>query len=142
MKNQNYGNHRKWVIMYHLISFIAILVLVIGSIRYLINASDDNFYLASLIVLISILLLFIFFFSRIFALKAQDRAIKAEESLRHFALTGKLLSPNLKMRQIVALRFASDEEFVALAEKAEKDGMSENDIKKAIKNWRGDYYRV
>ena len=75
-------------------------------------------------------------------MKAQDRAIKVEEQLRHYVLTGKSLSTGLNMRQIVGLRFASDEEFPALAEKAEKENMSESDIKKEIKNWKGDYYRV
>ncbi|MGB7490112.1 MAG: DUF6526 family protein [Thermoanaerobaculia bacterium] len=40
------------------------------------------------------------------------------------------------------MRFASDEEFAELAERAAKEGLSETDIKKAVKNWRGDLYRV
>ncbi|MGB5175767.1 MAG: DUF6526 family protein, partial [Thermoanaerobaculia bacterium] len=79
---------------------------------------------------------------RIFALKAQDRAIRAEENLRHYALTGSLLNPKLDIRQIIGLRFAADEEFAELAERAAKEGLSETDIKKAVKNWRGDLYRV
>lgn len=79
---------------------------------------------------------------RLFALKAQDRAIRVEENLRHYVLNGSLLNPKLDTRQIIGLRFASDEEFAELAEKAVEEGLSENDIKKAIKNWRGDYYRV
>jgi hypothetical protein len=82
------------------------------------------------------------FRSRGFALKAQDRAIRAEENLRYFALTGTLLPPGLHMGQIVALRFASDAEFVALAQKALAENMSGNDIKKAITDWRADTYRV
>ena len=77
-----------------------------------------------------------------FALKAQDRAIRVEENLRHFAMHGSLLDPKLDIRQIIGLRFASDEEFAELAAKAAADGLSENDVKKAVKNWRGDYYRV
>jgi hypothetical protein len=72
----------------------------------------------------------------------QNRAIRAEENLRHFAMTGKLLDPNLKMGQIVALRFASDEEYLALAKRAIEENLSRDDIKKAIKNWRADYHRV
>jgi hypothetical protein len=83
-----------------------------------------------------------FYFLRAFALKAQDRAIKAEENFRHYLLTGKPLSTDLSMRQIIGLRFASDEEFPALAEKAAKEKLSENDIKKAVKNWKADTYRV
>ncbi len=142
MKTQNYKNHRKYVIGYHVIGLIGVLALIIGSIINLINSTLDNLYSASLIVLISLLLLLAFFFLRGFALKAQDRAIRAEENFRHYLLTKKPLPQALTMRQIVGLRFAADEEFPALAEKAVADKMSENDIKKAIKNWKGDYYRA
>ena len=77
-----------------------------------------------------------------FPLKAQDRAIRAEENLRHYVLTGKLLDPKLTVRQIIGLRFASDREFVALAQKAAAESLSEDAIKKAIRNWRADTYRV
>ena len=81
-------------------------------------------------------------FSRIFPWKAQDRAIRAEENLRHYVLTGKLLDSRVTTRQVVGLRFASDEEFVALAQKAAEENLSEDQIKKAVKNWRADNYRV
>ncbi|GJQ33970.1 MAG: hypothetical protein HBSAPP04_28090 [Ignavibacteriaceae bacterium] len=86
--------------------------------------------------------LIIYLLMRSFPLKAQDRAIRAEENFRHYLLTGKTLNPELKVPQIVALRFAPDEEFVALAERAVKENMKPDDIKKAIKNWKADYYRV
>jgi len=86
--------------------------------------------------------MFTAFYARVFALKAQDRAICAEEKFRYFLLTKKTLPADLTIRQIVGLRFASDDEFDALVERAVKEKMSENDIKKAITNWRGDYYRV
>ena len=41
-----------------------------------------------------------------------------------------------------ALRFASDEEFVQLAQKAASENLTSKQIKQEIKNWRGDYYRV
>lgn len=79
---------------------------------------------------------------RTFALKAQDRAIRAEENLRHYVMTGKLHDKSLSIQQIIALRFASDEEFVALSERAAKEKMSNRDIKKAVKNWKADYHRA
>jgi len=91
---------------------------------------------------VSVCLLFLFFFARSFPLRAQDRAIRAEENLRHFVLTGKLLDSRLTIRQIIGLRFAPDDEFVALAKRAVDENLSEDDIKKAVKNWKGDYYRV
>ncbi|MGD0361012.1 MAG: DUF6526 family protein [Bryobacteraceae bacterium] len=79
---------------------------------------------------------------RVFPLKAQDRAIRAEENLRHFVLTGKLLDPRLVMGQVIALRFAPDEEFVDLARKAADANMPAAEIKRAIKNWKADNYRA
>jgi len=84
----------------------------------------------------------LFFFARNFALKAQDRAIRAEENFRHYLLTGKPFDSKLTLRQIIGLRFASDEEFPELAKKASEESLSEEDIKKAIKNWKADFDRA
>ena len=81
-------------------------------------------------------------YARSFALRAQDRAIRAEEQLRHYAMTGKLLDSRLTVKQIVGLRFASNEEFVSLAQRAADQRLSPKDIKQAVKTWRADTYRV
>ena len=101
-----------------------------------------NLYSAWLIVLVAFIILSLYIHSRVFALKAQDRAIRAEESLRYFILTGKPLDHRLTLGQIIALRFASDEEMPALAEKAVTHGLSNDDIKKQIRVWRMDVHRV
>ena len=142
MKQQNYSNHSKMVLGFHGILFIVIVALLIGAIRNLIKATDEDIYGASLLVLIPLIFLFFMYFTRAFALKAQDRAIKAEENFRYYLLTGKALNSKLTMRQIIGLRFASDEEYVELAERAVKENLSEKDIKKSIKNWKPDLYRV
>ncbi|WP_372794002.1 DUF6526 family protein [Lutibacter sp.] len=142
MQKQNLKNHGKWVVGYHLVTFSAILILIVGSMRGYLKSSDDNLYSASLLVLISFILLLMFYFVRSFALKAQDRAIRAEEKLRYFILTGKALSNFVTTRQIVGLRFASDEEFPALVDKTEKENLSEKEIKVLIKNWKEDLYRA
>ena len=142
MKQQNYKNHSKYVIGYHIVTFLAILAFLGGAIRNLWNSSEDNLYSASLLVLLAFILFFMFYFIRSFALKAQDRAIRSEEKLRYYILTGKSISNKLTTRQFVGLRFAPDDEFPALAEKAASENLSENDIKKAIKNWKADDYRV
>ncbi|MGE5242862.1 MAG: DUF6526 family protein, partial [Betaproteobacteria bacterium] len=65
----------------------------------------ERLYSASLIVILTIALIMTALFAHMFALKAQDRAIRAEEQLRHFVLTGKLLDPRLTIRQIISLFF-------------------------------------
>jgi len=142
MKTQNYSTHRKFVPLYHIFTLLGIIVLLVGSIVNLLNSSSDNKYSASLLVLSSFLMLFVAFFARSFALKAQDRAIFADEKFRYYLLTKKTLPEQLTVRQVVGLRFASDEEFPTLAEKAAEENLSENDIKKSITNWKGDYYRA
>jgi hypothetical protein len=77
-----------------------------------------------------------------FAVTAQDRAIRAEENLRHYVLTGKLLDPRLSVWQVIALRFASDDEFAALAARAAQENLEPKAIKQAVQHWRPDLHRV
>ena len=81
-------------------------------------------------------------YARSFALRAQDRAIRAEENMRHFIATGKLLDSRLRMSQIIGLRFAGDDEFLDLAKKAIDENLSQKQIKMAVKNWKADNNRV
>jgi len=144
MKEQNLANHRQIVPAYHMALIIPILILIIGA-----SVSVyDHWYnrlsmtIPGLILLAGFLILGVAFFARKFALVAQDRAIRAEENLRHFALTGNLLDSSLKPAQIVALRFAPDSEFPGLAQRAAEQKLYPKQIKESIKNWRADHYRV
>ncbi|UMB61844.1 DUF6526 family protein [Lutibacter sp. A80] len=141
MKQQNNGNHSRLVLGYHGILFIIVLALFVGAVRNLITTEDIS-YEAFLLVLIPIILMLMMYYIRAFALKAQDRAIRAEEKLRYFILTGKPMSDKVTTRQIIGLRFASDEEFVVLVDRAIKENLSEKEIKSSISNWKPDTYRV
>ena len=142
MKEQNFNNHAQMVPGFHYLTFGGIFALLGGSINYLVQSSAENKYLAALLVLASIVFVLVAWFTRTFALKAQDRAIRAEEQLRHYVLTGKLLPASLRVGQIVALRFAQDAEFPALVEKAAANNLSGKEIKQSIQNWKADFYRV
>ena len=142
MAEQQFANHARMHPLYHYVTAPLVLVGLIGSIVNLVNAEPSNIYSASLIVLAFVILLFIGAMLRTYALKAQDRAIRAEESLRYFILSGKAIDARLRMGQIVALRFASDDEFVSLAEKAAVEGLSGKQIKQLIQNWKADYRRI
>jgi hypothetical protein len=91
-------------------------------------------------------LLVLAFLARLFALGAQDRVIRLEERIRY----QQLLPDNLKLRinefstnQLVALRFAGDEELPALARKVLDDNLTDRRaIKQMIQNWRADYQRI
>jgi hypothetical protein len=127
-----------------MVLFPLLVATLVGSCVNLYKSLGDHqrIYSASLILALTVCTVLLFFLTRIFALKAQDRAIRAEENLRHLALTGKLLDPRLSIRQIIGLRFAPDAEFLELARRAADENLSEDDIKRAIKDWKADTYRV
>lgn len=144
MSTQNYANHRQLVTGFHKVLLPILLLTLIGSIVNLCQSWGDHqrIYSASLIVVLTLCLILAALFGRMFALKAQDRAIRAEENLRHFAITGKLLDSRLTVRQIIGLRFATDAEFVSLAQRAVAENLTEDAIKRAVTTWRPDTYRV
>lgn len=144
MEKQSYANHRQWVPGYHFILPLLALVALVGA--------SVNFYRAlsrgwgridgAVLLILVVCVILLGYYVRTFALKAQDRAIRAEENLRHYALHGSLLDPRLDIRQVIGLRFAGDEEWAALIKRALEEKLSEDDIKKAVNSWRGDSYRV
>ena len=96
---------------------------------------------AALIAAVIVLLLI----SRLYTTALQDRIIRLEMKVR----AAGLLSPQqqtalsrLSRPQIVALRFASDAELPALLERAEREHLTADQIKRAIKNWVGDFDRT
>lgn len=144
METQSYAKHTQIVPLFHQVLLPLLLLTLIGACVNLYQSfgNHDRLYSAALILVLTICVIMAALSGRIFALKAQDRAIRAEENLRHFALTGQLLDPRLSIRQIIGLRFASDGEFVALAKRAAEEKLSPGAIKQAVKNWRADLYRV
>lgn len=143
MNEQNFANHGRVVKGFH---FALSTLLFGGVVGAVINCwqqrAGDGLFSALLITVLFFSCFFIFWFMRAFPLKAQDRAIRAEESLRYFILTQKTIDSRITIGQIIALRFAPDEEFVLLADKAAKENLSPKEIKIAIKNWRADHHRV
>jgi len=142
MEDQNFKNHAKMEPGYHYVALPALLIFLIGSINFLIQGTAENKYLGAMLVLLSVILVLMAWYLRIFALKAQDRAIRAEENFRYHLATGKVFPKELRMGQIIALRFASDDEFVALTAKAIAENLSNKQIKELIKNWKADHNRA
>ena len=96
MAEQNYANHARIDTGYHRILLLVQLACLTGSGVNLWRAWPDHAvrYSASLLAAAFLVIFVVSIYARLFALKAQDRAIRAEENLRHFALTGKLLDEN------------------------------------------------
>ena len=142
-KSQNYKTHRQYVPAFHFFT-IPILVanVVVEAMRFYRNQTS---YQGWEVVVAFTLLLFAFV-ARGMAVKAQDRVIRLEERLR----LGALLPPehrekvnDLTPQQLVALRFASDDEVPDLAHRTMTgEFKTQSEIKKAIKSWRADTHRV
>jgi hypothetical protein len=140
---QNYSNHTRFVPPFHFVALPILLINFLYSIYRVIHVySWENL----LSLLLAVALVLIALFGRLFALSVQDRVIRLEERMR----MAQLLPTDLRSRinefepgQLVALRFASDEELPELARKVLTDKITDRDpIKKMIKNWRGDYLRA
>jgi hypothetical protein len=142
MSQQNFKNHTRLHPFYHyFIQPLALFGLIYSGIR-LANADAENHLNAFLIFLAYMLIFCSIALVRLYALKVQDRVIRSEENFRYFILTGKQLDSRLTTRQIIALRFASDEEMPLLAKRAIDEQLKEKEIKKSIVNWRADHRRV
>jgi hypothetical protein len=137
---QTLANHTKYDPLFHFFLTPLALALLIWAITH---AWRHPTHEAFAWVLASLLLFLAIFKTRIYALKVQDRVIRLEEKLRLASLlpAGAVI-PVLTERQLIALRFASDAELPALAEKAAAGSLTGKQIKEAIQSWRADYWRV
>jgi hypothetical protein len=144
MSTQSFPSHTRYDVKYHFVLFTLVMLALVGATRYLYLAIAGGMplYPPVLLFLLSASVFLLMFIARIYPLQNQDRVIRAEENLRHYVLTGKLLDPKLTIKQIVALRFAPDDEFPSLAAKAAGGGLPPVEIKKAIVNWRPDLNRI
>jgi cell division protein FtsL len=139
---QNYENHAKFIPVFHYIALPLLLVNFFGALFRV--TQEISFYTFNGVGL-AISLIVVAVFTRLFALKAQDRVIRLEEQIRMQTFLPDALKAHvgrLTMGQIVALRFASDEELVDLTQDALDQNTSPNALKQAVKNWRPDYDRV
>ena len=83
--------------------------------------------------------------SRWYIVKLQDRVIQLEMQVRCARVLpagqDELLA-QLSPKQVVALRFASDDELGDLLQRAVREQMTPAAMKQAIKQWRPDYMRT
>ena len=139
---QSYSHHAKYDPGFHffVLPLFLINILVVGYLLFR-NPGIGGAWL----LLLSVAFLVHAARTRGYATHLQDRVIRLEERLR----LGAILEEPLRSRigeltdsQLVGLRFASDAELPALAQRALDEKLSRSDIKKAITNWRPDYSRV
>ncbi|MHB8302755.1 MAG: DUF6526 family protein [Acidobacteriaceae bacterium] len=139
---QNYKNHTRLDPMWHFFLGPLFLLNFFVAIYHLVRRphAGSVWLLVLSIGLVGMLLLV-----RVYPLRVQDRVIRLEERLRLAALLPESQRDHigeLSVKQLIALRFASDAELPALAERAWKENLTSDQIKLAIQNWRPDYLRV
>jgi hypothetical protein len=116
-----------------------------ASILWYVNHRHAHLHSGLWVILTAVVLFILAMKVRIYALKNQDRIIRLEEQLRLADLLPEskiALVDQVALRQYIALRFASDAEAPALAARAVAEGLTEKQIKEAIKNWRADNHRI
>lgn len=139
---QSLSNHTRFDPPFHFfvlpVFAITVIVAVVHAVRYpsLHAVWLVVFILAATVAVVK---------ARTYALRVQDRIIRLEERLRLAILLDKSLRAHmteLSESQLVGLRFASDAELPALAARALSEKLSRAEIKKAVTQWRPDYWRV
>jgi hypothetical protein len=139
---QTRGNHTRIDPSFHYVLLPVLLFIVIWAALHAARHAGTE---AIVLLLLAAMALLSALKTRQYAAKVQDRVIRLEERLRLAALLpaeAPDLSAKLTERQFVALRFASDAEFPALAQRAARENLSGQQIKDAIQNWRPDYWRI
>jgi hypothetical protein len=140
---QTLANHVRLHPPFHFFLFPASAILMILTIVNVVRHYET--LEAWILLLIGVMAPVAVLLIRVNPLKVQDRLIRLEERLRYQTLLNESLRSRfneLTEAQLVALRFASDAEIPGLVEKALSAKMAPKDIKKAIVNWRADWFRV
>ncbi|MGA2882334.1 MAG: DUF6526 family protein [Bryobacteraceae bacterium] len=140
---QTYANHTRFHPPFHF--FLApgsIMLLVLAIINVVRHYPQLD---AWILLFMGVLFFVAVFLIRSNPLRVQDRLIRLEERMRLEALLSAELRgriPELTESQLIALRFASDDELPALVTRVLASKMQPKEIKKAIVTWRADTFRV
>lgn len=140
-KPQSPASHAAVDVVTHFILGPLFLVNIVVAIVVAIHARG-HLVLHLWLVVVSILLFLVSLKMRIYSLRIQDRLIRLEERLRIAALAPTADVNRLTTPQLIALRFASDEELPALVAKTLAENLDQKAIKSQIGNWRPDYARI
>jgi hypothetical protein len=139
---QSLANHARWDPLFRFFLAPVFILTAVGAVIHLVRHPSYHsaaFFVISVAAVVALTKI------RMYSLKVQDRVIRLEERLRLTALCSEPMRsriPELTEEQLIALRFASDAEAPALAQRAITEKLSRADIKKAIQTWRPDNWRV
>ena len=136
---QHYANHPHRPTSWLITALLSVFALVL-SVLLLLRVPRSVNALALLLLCLAVVGLVLMI--RRYATRLQDRIIRLEMRMRLAALGREHDMARLSTRQLVALRFASDAELAALAERAVRENMTPDQIKRAVTNWQPDLMRT
>lgn len=145
MKVQNYKNHIRYYTPHHFIFYPVAGILLGISLSCFLKADENKLVWGMFCIIIALITSLSFMLRQHYALGNQNRIARLELRFRYYTLTHKHfeeIEPQLSLAQLLALRFASNEELVSLTERAIKEKLSPDEIKRAVKNWLPDYMRL
>jgi len=140
---QTFENHARILPAYHYVAFPLFALNFFYTLYQVVTA----FSWANLVAFaVAVALILLCFLARVMVLTVQDRVIRIEETLRLRALLPadlQLKIGEFTVKQMVALRFASDAELPDLARQV-LDGKLQDQkaIKKMVRHWRADHQRA
>lgn len=140
---QSYANHTRWHPLFHFFVLPVMGINFFWAVMTFVKAPDRN---TGWWIVVSLALALLTFYVRNYSLRVQDRIIRLEEKLRFQQVLPAELSQQttgLSTGQIIALRFASDDELEGLVRAVMSGKLNKPaEIKQAVKNWRSDTFRV
>lgn len=142
-RSQSYATHRRYDVFFH---FIGLPILTTNVVVKIVQASRFPSLATIWEILVAVALLIAIVLTRVYAVKVQNRVIRMEERARLERLLPEDLRahiPELRTKQLIALRFSPDEELPQMVRSivaGELTGADE--IKRGIRNWRADWLRV
>jgi hypothetical protein len=139
---QSLKNHGRLDPWFHVVPFFVLIVNLVVCIFYMVHHLS---FFSGWLVFLSVIVFIPYFKIRIYPLKVQDRVIRLEERIRLQALAPAEWHTQiyrLSEDQLIALRFAADDEVVELAKQALEHNLDRKQIKQRIKSWRPDNWRV
>ena len=140
---QSLANHTRWHAPFHYFVLPVMLINLVWSVVQCVKVPSLS---SGWWIVVSLALLMLTFLVRLNPLKVQDRIIRLEEKLRYQQVLSPALlqqASALRTGQIIALRFAGDDELEELVRAVLAGKLTKNiEIKGAIEHWRADTFRV
>jgi hypothetical protein len=140
---QSFANHRAIPRAYWIVAALVLIAELVHRVWIAVRAPEFANVWGAVVVAAVVVTLYA---ARSNAQRVQDRVIRLEMRLRLERLLGAARRADIQrlgLKQLVALRFASDAELPALVDEVLAGKLAtQNEIKRRVKDWQADWLRV